>query len=345
MTWRVASVLLLLVTGCPGDENDPSPPPSAAPTDAGACKTPASPALDLQFPGEVGCLVPYGPKGTFDVRVIGTLAGLNAPATATLEFIDGTNPQLPAAATVTLQLETIGGSTLSGTVRLAYPNGPPFSLRAHALGAVIDETVPLERPEIAAQFAEGRPVAGRVAGSVCVETTATGGVLELTVINATFESGMTTERRTLGTTDCDLFEGRPFRSGAAFPVVLSGGPLLAEAALVDTPFRMSRTPPLWQVEPGNFVFELTSTPVDLPAPGLPVVLHAKATAGTDAGTHLAKGLPVSFESVPELDILPVSTVFDAAGNAEATFIAPEGPAVHIDLVAGGKRTGHTISRP
>ena len=341
MTGRVAAVVLLLGTACSDDEQSAAT--SAPVSDAGACKPPASPTLDLQFPGEVGCVVPYGPKGTFDVRVTGTLQGLNAPATATLEFIDATNPQLPAAASVTLQLETLGGSTLSGTVRLAYPNGPPFSLRAHALGTVIEEDVPLEKPELQAQFTEGDPVAGRVAGTVCVAATATGGAVELTIFNATFANGMTTERQTLGTADCSLPRNGRFRSWAAFPVVLSGGPLLAEAALVDTPFRMPRTLPLQLVEPADFAFQLTTAPAELPAPGIPVVLHARVS-GADAGVHLARGLPISFESVPELDILPTSTVFDADGNAEAIFLAPEGPALHIDGIAGGKRSGITLER-
>jgi hypothetical protein len=189
--------------------------------------------------------------------------------------------------------------------------------------------------------------AGTLKRSLCVEATATGGEVDVTLKDATFKDGSTTQRVRLETKPCNdtLFPAAAFHSHVDVTGIQISGPTLSVGGVL--------------VGAGDFRFapKVLSTNVDepllleidaanpLPDKGKSVTITVRASiVENDKKTTYLQGIPLSILVLPKSDLAPTVPVTGRDGRATFTVLAPEGPSLHVDVSSGSARNSRTINR-
>jgi hypothetical protein len=304
----------------------------------GCCEepAPATATLYVTYPEATAGIVPYGPGGTFKMTVTATLDGVSRSGTGTVESVDVSDPKPPGPVTFSLT-NTVPGVG-SGTVVLSHLRGGDAPFRIHAFGVSQDVTVPLEVPGFDANLAVKGFTGTSTAADLCLETSATGGTLEVKLDNAKFGDGTSDTQIPIGDGTCGLLPNRHTHRRGQARIQTNGGDVVVRATLVGT--ELGLAPMTFPVDVQGLSLSVAANPTTLPAPGAPVEVTVTALV---AGNPTPR-IPITLEIIPDVQLLPKSLLTGQDGTARATFLAPDTSAVRVDAIVGNVRTGTTVQR-
>lgn len=304
----------------------------------------SEPVPALTFDAGDSGFVPYGRGGSFDVSVRLEFSDLVTEPEVTIETVVPSDPAAPAPVKLTLKAaEASATGVFIGTARLAYLKAGQVTLRIHSSGLVRDEHVEIEVPAFSLNVDEA-------SNTLNLCSNVTGGDVDVSIRSGAFSPDATTAHATLRAVDaagpqvCDAGEFT-IRTTTAFQLASPVQNVAVEGVLTGTDFRFAasslsgKSIPLVQLA---LSVDPDGGPQKLPDAGELIGLLVTATTGQPSVP--ARGLAVSFASLPTAPFLPQVSLTDDAGQARATLLSPGGRAVRVQVTAGSASDAITVSQ-
>ncbi|HYO68194.1 MAG TPA: hypothetical protein VEU33_19155, partial [Archangium sp.] len=223
---------------------------------------------------------------------------------------------------------------------LAYPPGGTITLRVTGAGGERSFPIQIDPPRVALTFGNSELEGGRLKVSLCIESSAASGTVDLKLQQGVLGSGADMASLTLEAGTCaepPLIDS-PRHSMRRVDIFATGEQVTASVALAGVGgVTATQSKPVTPPEP--VALALTSFPTTFSAPRDVVEITAVATLMGQP----VEGVPVRFETVPPTDLAPVTTLTNAAGEAKTNVQVPRGAvAVRVDAIAGPTRAGVTV---
>lgn len=297
--------------------------------------------IHLSFPGaRPDGTLPFEPGGSFDIQLIAEVPDLVGPMRARVFLVPVLRPEGSVGETVVGLRGEPGGGRAIGSGRLSWPGGGAVAVRAE-LGEFVDEQLAnLDEARLAIQLGSSVHEGSFVGVPVCVETSATKGLISLKAKNGTFAPMGDTVQLPLKDARCPGFplgEGGHFKSVTA-TVSTGSKQVEVDATLDDTGLSAHAVQDVAALQ--DLVLDIEANPPVLPPAGQVIEVFVTAR---NSGVAVAN-VPVSLELAPTAVVLPAQIATDAQGIARFSIIAPEGmPHLRVDAVSGGVRHGITLA--
>lgn len=305
-----------------------------------------APVIEVSFPeaDAAGGVIPFRSGGPFQVKVTGQESELGMSSHATIEIVASTIPT-DATATATVTLSNQSEGVLAGTATLKWPSGGPSPddpvLRVRALvgNASPVTDVPLERPALAVVPGSLSNTGSQLVQSLCFDSTSTDGALSLHLIGAKLDTGVADGTVPLVPGSCTgAFDPKSPSSYASIKVIVTDAAVQVIATLPSTTASVSYQSP---APPQGTLTLVLGTPSAMPP--RESIVDVTATARVN-GTP-AKDIVVTFQSIPNTTLVPISANTNSQGEATATFQMPKEGSVRVTAVSGNKQSNSVTFWP
>lgn len=305
--------------------------------------TPLPPAFTPQpritFPQDDGG-IPYFAGGPFLVQLSVTSPNLDAPnARGLLELVAPDSPD-GGTKSIVISFQTQDAGTLVGTTQLTWPPGGPIAVRATFGGNISERMAPLDPLLLGIlPLGAGAPSGLGISFPVCVESTAAGGTIALTLTNATTTAGASSTNLELTSGGCSSPVVGPARqlTHAQTKIVTTRQAFSLSANLVGTSASAVASGianPITDVQ-----LEIDAGTTVLPVAGSILAVSVRTLS---RGSVLS-GVVVTFETEPPTQVLPPSIVTDEGGGGSVSVLVPDASVnLRIDALAGQTRAGITL---